>query len=199
MFKCYRERSAVQNMNQSFLESSTPKEGMRKSAKLFCYVFAVVFAICLITFLILAIIGFVEYINALNSPACAGMDPANGLGQSFSVEDLGALARGEAIATYGEATVNETPWLIENVKATILGKYTLKNGVYYYNMLPIIDPKCWIYIGVCTYLLALIVIQIYVTIRIEKAKYTKYYTQIVLLFVSLNLPSAMLLIYGRKD
>ncbi len=186
-------------MKQSILKSNTPKEGMRNSAKLFCYIFTIVFALCFIAFLILAIIGFIDYVNTLNSQACAGMDPINGLGQSFNASDLWALAEKEAIATYGEATVKETSTLIENVKTTILGKYTLHNGIYYYNMLPIIDPKCWFYIAACSILLITIAIQIYTATRLEKAKYTEYYTLIVLQFISLNIPSAILMICGRKD
>lgn len=186
-------------MKQSILKSNTPKGGMRNSAKLFCYIFTIVFALCFITFLILAIIGFIDYVNTLNSQACAGMDPINGLGQSFNASDLQTLAEKEAIATYGEAAVKETSTLIENVKTTILGKYTLHNGIYYYNMLPIIDPKCWFYIAACSILLITIAIQIYTATRLEKAKYTEYYTLIALQFISLNIPSAILMICGRKD
>ncbi len=187
------------NTRQSILKSNTPKEGIRNSARIFCCVFILIFALCFIVFLSLTLIDFINYINALNSSACAGMDSANGLGQFFDASALQGLARAEAIATYGEDTVNETPTLIENVKTTILSKYTLHDGVYCYNMLPIIDYKCWISIAICLILIIAIAIQIYTAIRLEKAEYTEYYMLIALQFIVWNIPSAILMICGRKD
>ena len=67
------------------------------------------------------------------------MDATRGLGQFFDASALQDLAKAEAIATYGEATINETPTLIENVKATILSKYALHGTTYTYNMSAVID------------------------------------------------------------
>lgn len=82
--------------------------------------------------------GLVTVLPALND-AQKGMDATRGLGQFFDSSKLQELAKVEAIATYGEATVNETPTLIENVKATILSKYTLHGTTYTYNMSAVID------------------------------------------------------------
>ena len=82
--------------------------------------------------------GLVTVLPALND-AQKGMDATRGLGQFFDASKLQELAKAEAIATYGEATINETPTLIENVKATILSKYTLHGTTYTYNMSAVID------------------------------------------------------------
>lgn len=82
--------------------------------------------------------GLVTVLPALND-AQKGMDATRGLGQFFDASALQELAKAEAIATYGEATINETPTLIENVKATILSKYTLHGTTYTYNMSAVID------------------------------------------------------------
>lgn len=82
--------------------------------------------------------GLVTVLPALND-AQKGMDATRGLGQFFDASALQDLAKVEAIATYDEATVNETPTLIENVKATILSKYTLHGTTYTYNMSAVID------------------------------------------------------------
>ncbi|MDD7042816.1 MAG: MscL family protein [Mollicutes bacterium] len=82
--------------------------------------------------------GLVTVLPALND-AQKGMDATRGLGQFFDASKLQELAKVKAIATYGEATVNETPTLIENVKATILSKYTLHGTTYTYNMSAVID------------------------------------------------------------
>ena len=82
--------------------------------------------------------GLVTVLPALND-AQKGMDATRGLGQFFDASKLQELAKVEAIATYGEATVNETATLMENVKATILSKYTLHGTTYTYNMSAVID------------------------------------------------------------
>ena len=82
--------------------------------------------------------GLVTVLPALND-AQKGMDAANGLGQFFAASDLQALAQAEAVATYGQATVDNTPTLIENVKGTILSKYTLHGTTYTYNLSAVID------------------------------------------------------------
>lgn len=177
-------------------KENAPKESLRESARIFCILFLVVFTLCFAVFASLFIKALIDYNVALNSDACAGMDPTIGLGQFFDAADLQALAKAAAIATYGETTVNETPALIENVKATILSKYTLHGTTYTYNMLPVFSDWKWIWL--CVVFVFLIAVQIYVYIRIEKASYTEYFTIIVLLFMSLNIPSAILLICGRR-
>ena len=82
--------------------------------------------------------GLVTVLPALND-AQKGMAPELGLGQSFSTSQLQELARKLAVDTYTEAVVNENPNLIESVKATILGKYTLHGMTYTYNMSAVID------------------------------------------------------------
>ena len=173
---------------------------MRRSAKLICLFFAAVFTVLLIIFAVLAIKGFADYANYLNSDACAGMDKANGLGQIFNAADLQKLAEAEAIELYGEETVGGTPTLIESVKTVILSKYTLVNGVYCYNTFLAVNPtEYWGFASVSLYSAVAIAAQIYVSMRNEKANYTEYYTMIVLLFATLNIPSAVLMICGRKD
>lgn len=181
-------------------ETDTPKDAMRRNAKLTCFFFATIFAALLILFAVLAIKGFVDYSNYLNSDVCAGMDKANGLGQSFNAADLQNLALKEAIATYGESAVDANPSLVETMKTVILGKYTLINDVYYFNKIFEINPaKYWVFTGVSLYSVLALAAQIYVALRNEKAKYGEYYTMIVLLFATLNIPSAVLMICGRKN
>ncbi len=180
--------------------AQTPKAGMRRSSKFICFFFAAAFAIALMIFAVLAIKGFSDYAAYFNSDVCAGMDKANGLGQSFSPSDLQSLATKEANALYGEPIVNENPILIESVKTTILGKYTLVNGVYWYNTILAANPtKYWVFVGVSIYSAIALAVQIYAGLRIEKAKYAEYYATIFLLFATLNLPSAILMICGRQD
>ncbi len=173
---------------------------MRRSAKLICYFFAAVFAVLLVVFAVLAIKGFVDYANYLNSEVCAGMDRANGLGQSFNASDLQSLAAKEAAAIYGESIVSDNPLFVEEMKRTIVGQYTLINGVYYYNKIFAVDPtKYWAFAGVSLYSAVALAAQIYVSMRNEKANYTEYYIMIVLLLMTLNIASGILMICGRKD
>ena len=79
--------------------------------------------------------GLITVLPAAND-AQKGME---GIGQFFSADQLQNLARSQAISTYGESTVENTPTLIENVKATILSKYTLHGTTYTYNMSAVID------------------------------------------------------------
>ena len=82
--------------------------------------------------------GLVTVLPALNE-AQKGMDPALGLGQSFKMSELQELATKLANATYTEEVVAANPNLIESVKTTILGKYTLHGMTYTYNMSAVID------------------------------------------------------------
>ena len=74
-----------------------------------------------------------------------GMDPtlviANGsaLGQKFASADLQALATAEAEKLYTAEVVANNPNLIESVKSTILGKYTLHGKLYTYNLSAVLD------------------------------------------------------------
>lgn len=88
--------------------------------------------------------GLVTVLPALTD-AQKGMNPdlvlesGASLGQKFAAADLQALATAQANATYGEATVTANPNLIESVKSTILGKYTLHGTQYTYNLSSILD------------------------------------------------------------
>lgn len=83
------------------------------------------------------------------SAAQAGLDPTivatygegltASLGQSFDKDALQALATAWAKATYGDATVLDNPALIESMKATITGKYTLYGTTYAYNLSAVIN------------------------------------------------------------
>ena len=82
--------------------------------------------------------GLVTVLPALND-AQKGMAPDLGLGQAFKTSELQELATKLAVDTYTQSVVNENPNLIESVKATILGKYTLHWTTYTYNMSAVID------------------------------------------------------------
>ncbi len=79
--------------------------------------------------------GLVTVLPAVNE-AQKGLD---GIGQTFQAAELQTIAKKLAIDTYGQATVDATPTLIENVKTTILGKYTLHGTTYTYNLSAVID------------------------------------------------------------
>lgn len=79
--------------------------------------------------------GLVTVLPAVNE-AQKGLD---GIGQTFQAAELQEIATKLAEKTYGEATVAATPTLIENVKTTILGKYTLHGTTYTYNLSAVID------------------------------------------------------------
>jgi large-conductance mechanosensitive channel len=80
--------------------------------------------------------GLVTVLPALNDGQ-KGIDPANGLGQSFEAGQLQDLATTLAKNTYGESNV--TPALIETEKAAITAKYTLHGTSYFFNGSAIID------------------------------------------------------------
>lgn len=79
--------------------------------------------------------GLVTVLPAVND-AQKGLD---GIGQSFQASQLQAHAETMAKSIYGEATVAQTPTLIENAKSTILSKYTLHGTTYTYNLSAVID------------------------------------------------------------
>ena len=82
--------------------------------------------------------GLVTVLPALNA-AQEGMDKAIGLGQKFATSDLQSLAEALANKTYGEDVVAANPTLIEQVKATIVGKYDLHGTIMTYKMSAVID------------------------------------------------------------
>ena len=82
--------------------------------------------------------GLVTVLPAVND-AQKGMNAALGLGQYFKASELQGLAEALAKDTYGEAVVVANPNLIESVKSTIIGKYTLHGTTYTYNMSAVID------------------------------------------------------------
>lgn len=82
--------------------------------------------------------GLVTVLPALND-AQKGMAPESGLGQAFKASELQDLATKLANSTYTEEVVAANPNLIESVKTTILGKYTLHGTTYTYNMSAVID------------------------------------------------------------
>ena len=82
--------------------------------------------------------GLVTVLPALND-AQKGMAPDLGLGQAFKTSELQDLATKLANQTYGEDVVAANPNLIESIKTTILGKYTLHGLTYTYNMSAVID------------------------------------------------------------
>ena len=186
------------NMTE-FYTGNTPQIGMRRSARIFLTIFLTIFAACLIIFATLYIKTYVDYISLLNSSECAGIDPTNGLGQSFKASDLYSLAATQANITYGSEVVLNNPNLIESMKETILSKYTLIGNTYYYNNLPTFDCNCYLYLGLSIYFLFAAFIQTFALCRIHKAKYTEFYTIVVFLFMSLNIPSALLFIHSQKE
>ena len=82
--------------------------------------------------------GLVTVLPALTD-AQKGMDAEVGLGQYFKMSELQNLAKAAADKTYGADVVANNPNLIESVKATIVGKYTLHGTTYTYNMSAVID------------------------------------------------------------
>ncbi len=82
--------------------------------------------------------GLVSVLPALTEPQ-KGMDPAVGLGQYFQMGNLQDLAKALAEKTYGADVVANNPNLIESVKNTIVGKYTLHGTTFTYNMSAVIS------------------------------------------------------------
>lgn len=82
--------------------------------------------------------GLVTVLPAISDPQ-KGMAPDAGLGQKFAAADLHNLAVAQANALYGAEKVEANPNLVESVKTTILGKYTLHGTQYTYNLSAVID------------------------------------------------------------
>ena len=113
--------------------------------------------------------GLVSVLPAVND-AQKGMDPSVGLDQMFGAADLQALAEAEANKVYTEATVKETPTLIENMKSTILSKYTLHGTVYTYNMSAVIDWGTFINACISFIIIALVLFAIVKAINTVEKK-----------------------------
>lgn len=117
--------------------------------------------------------GLVSVLPAVND-AQKGMDPAVELGQEFAASELQGLAEAEAKAIYGEATVNGTPTLVENVKATILSKYTLHGTKYTYNMSAVIDWGSFINACISFLIIALVLFIIVKAINTAEKKNAEF-------------------------
>ncbi len=98
--------------------------------------------------------GLVTVLPAAND-AQKGMDIANNLGQKFDASELQALATAEAKALYGDAAVEANLNLVESVKTTILGKYTLHGTTYTYNLSSVIDWGAFINAIISFFIIAL--------------------------------------------
>lgn len=119
--------------------------------------------------------GLVTVLPAINS-AQAGMDTKNGLKQYFAAEDLQQLATAEAKATYGEDTIKATPTLIENMKTTILSKYTLHGTTYTYNMSAVIDWGSFINAVISFLIIALtlfIIVKVFNSVHASRLQFEK--------------------------
>lgn len=119
--------------------------------------------------------GLVTVLPAINS-AQRGMDPKNGLDQYFAAENLQSLATAEAKATYGEDTVKATPTLIENMKTTILSKYTLHGTTYTYNMSAVIDWGSFINAVISFLIIALtlfIIVKVFNSVHASRLQFEK--------------------------
>lgn len=114
--------------------------------------------------------GLVTVLPALND-AQKGMDAAAGLGQSFKMSELQGLAEGLAKKTYGADVVAANPNLIESVKATIVGKYTLHGTTYTYNMSAVIDWGAFINAVIAFIIIAItLFIIVKVTVALSKKR-----------------------------
>ncbi len=80
--------------------------------------------------------GLITVLPALTASQ-AGMNPGLGLDQSFHKDDLQALAEALANDTYAGQEI--TPSVIETVKASITGNYTLYGSEYAYNQAAVIN------------------------------------------------------------
>lgn len=78
--------------------------------------------------------GLITVLPAIND-AQKGLDPANGLGQKFTVGELQGLAEAYAQRVYGSTDA----MVVSASKNEILAKYTQYGGLYAYKMSAIID------------------------------------------------------------
>lgn len=78
--------------------------------------------------------GLITVLPAIND-AQKGLDPANGLGQKFTVGELQGLAEAYSQRVYGSTDA----MVVSASKNEILAKYTQYGGLYAYKMSAIID------------------------------------------------------------
>ena len=106
--------------------------------------------------------GLVTVLPAVNT-AQKGMSPDTAveigektyaLGQYFNMSALQKLAEKLAVDTYGADVVAANPNLIESVKSTIVGKYTLHGTTYTYNMSAVIDWGAFINAVIAFFIIA---------------------------------------------
>lgn len=121
--------------------------------------------------------GLVTVLPAVNE-AQKGLD---GIGQTFQAAELQTIAKKLAIDTYGQATVDATPTLIENVKTTILGKYTLHGTTYTYNLSAVIDWGTFINAIISFLIIAITLFTIVKVFNSLKAKRAAFEAQMVAL------------------
>ena len=113
--------------------------------------------------------GLVTVLPALNA-AQEGMDKTIGLGQQFATADLQSLAEALANKTYGEAVVAANPTLIEQVKATIVGKYDLHGTIMTYKMSAVIDWGALLTAIISFLIIALVLFIIVKVVAVAAAK-----------------------------
>ncbi len=121
--------------------------------------------------------GLVTVLPAVND-AQKGLD---GIGQTFEAGDLQEIAKQLAIKTYGPETVDATPTLIENVKTTILGKYTLHGTTYTYNLSAVIDWGTFINAIISFLIIAVTLFTIVKVFNSLKAKRAAFEAQMIAL------------------
>ncbi len=121
--------------------------------------------------------GLVTVLPAVND-AQKGLD---GIGQAFEAAKLQDIAKQLAIDTYGQATVDATPTLIENVKTTILGKYTLHGTTYTYNLSAVIDWGTFINAIISFLIIAVTLFTIVKVFNSLKAKRAAFEAQMIAL------------------
>ncbi len=121
--------------------------------------------------------GLVTVLPAIND-AQKGLD---GIGQTFEAANLQDIAKQLAIDTYGQATVDATPTLIENVKTTILGKYTLHGTTYTYNLSAVIDWGTFINAIISFLIIAITLFTIVKVFNSLKAKRAAFEAQMIAL------------------
>ncbi len=121
--------------------------------------------------------GLVTVLPAVNG-AQKGLD---GIDQAFEAAKLQDIAKQLAIDTYGQATVDATPTLIENVKTTILGKYTLHGTTYTYNLSAVIDWGTFINAIISFLIIAVTLFTIVKVFNSLKAKRAAFEAQMIAL------------------
>jgi hypothetical protein len=181
-------------LNEGVDTANARRREMVRAAWISCIYFLAAFLLCCALFALVFAMMWFEYSDALSTGAGAGMAPANGLGQTFAAADLQDLARGMAVQTYGETMVSECPALIENVKVTILSNYTLNGTIYSYDKMPVFLG--WPFLGLSVWFALIAIMHIYALLRVRWAGPREYCTIIVLMFLSLDTPAAILLICG---